>query len=88
MRLSYTYPSTLEKWDRRDYHPWEKIEFEEGLDFRVVDLAQEFGLSSILPAAFFTICEVRDNPVEEILYGVGDDGQRITLSTKNQKICI
>jgi hypothetical protein len=87
-RLSYEYPSSLKAYDESCLDSWKKITLENGVTFGVANLAQEVGLTSILPAVFYSICSSHDF-VEEMLDGEpGEDGQRVTLSSDCQRICI
>ena len=87
-RLSYEYPSSLEVYDELCLDRWKKITFENGINFNVANLAREVGLTSILPAVLYSICESR-HFIEEILDGEpGKDGRRVTLSFGYQRLCI
>ena len=87
-RLSYEYPSSLKEFDESYIMPWKKITFEKGITFSVANLAQEIGLTSILPAVFYRICASNDF-IEEVLDGErGEIGQQLTLSSDWQRICV
>jgi hypothetical protein len=86
-RLSIEYPSELDKWDSVVVTPWAEIQSHKGIHFNVVNLAREVGLTSILPAAYYSACEI--NGFEQILEGAcGEDDQLVTLSVENQKVCM
>jgi len=86
-RLSIEYPSKLDKWDAMILTPWGEIQSHRGIHFSVINLAQEVGLTSILPAAFYSACEI--NGFGQILEGVcGDDDRLVILSAENQKVCM
>ncbi|KIM83562.1 hypothetical protein PILCRDRAFT_429401 [Piloderma croceum F 1598] len=84
-RLIHEYPLTLEKWIDCDMR--NDIMLERGAHFSVANLAREVGLTSILPAALYFVCEVYS--FVEILEGIRrDDGQHVILSADNQKACL
>lgn len=63
------------------------IMLEPGQHFSVANLAREVGLTSILPAALYSACEIYS--FVEILEGMHrDDGHYVVLSDENQKACL
>jgi hypothetical protein len=83
-RLSYEFPSMLDKWD--DVHSaYVMIEYHPGLGYDIVKLARELGLCAILPAVLFAVSESLDldSAYEPIDRG---DGTSATLSVEDQII--
>jgi hypothetical protein len=86
-RLSYEFPTTLERWDSFD--PYSRVELNDQADYvDVVNLAKEIQLPRILPIAFLQ-CILTDDIFECILKGPErQDGSHAVLTREDQNICL
>jgi len=87
-RLNYEFPSTLEKCEEMvDFTMIEDDRPLASLVFEVIELAHEHNLRHLLPWAYTVCCH--DITFEDI-FGTFDldNGRRIKLANKDQRICI
>ncbi|KIM45345.1 hypothetical protein M413DRAFT_442019 [Hebeloma cylindrosporum] len=90
-RLHVEFPTTLSQWDVQRHWSLPRggsfrgIKGQKGLLFDIVNLALQYEISSILPAAYF-LC-LRD--IDAVLTGTKrDDGSEAILSSDAQRACI
>ncbi|KDR77421.1 hypothetical protein GALMADRAFT_224801 [Galerina marginata CBS 339.88] len=84
-RLKHGFPNQLRKWDEVDLS--EVFTETKGLLFDVINLAYEFSINSILPAAFLQLCQTYT--LLEILQGEErDDKSMAVLSLQALQTCL